>query len=258
MTPYLRIPLLLVFLAITPTLWAQVRISGTVFEMNKTFPLASVSVLTNTGRGTVTDSSGHYSIVVSENDSIYFSYLGRPTPKYAVSSINALNQFDIALHVNVTTLREIRVMPRDYRIDSLQNRQDYAKVFDYKKPGLGLSTASPASGNFGVGLDLDQLINVFRFRKNRSMAAFQERLEREEQDKYVAYRFSRAKIIKITGITGPDLDTFVRYYSPPYEAVAVASEYELLDYMKKAGEQYKRIRAMGGKISGRKEDWLDW
>ncbi|MBC6491990.1 carboxypeptidase-like regulatory domain-containing protein [Flavihumibacter stibioxidans] len=258
MKPYLRIPLLLVFLAFTQPILAQVRISGTVFEMNKTFPLASVSVLTNTGRGTLTDSNGHYSIVVAEDDSIYFSYLGRPTPRYAVSSINALNQFDIALHVNVTTLREVRVMPRDYRFDSVQNRQDYAKAFDFKKPGIGLSSASPASGNFGVGLDLDQLINVFRFRRNRSMAAFQDRLVQEEQDKYVAYRFSRAKIIKITGITGADLDTFIRYYSPPYEAVTVASEYELLEYMKKAGEQYKRIRAMGGKISGRKEEWLDW
>lgn len=233
---------------------AQVRISGTVYEMNKIFPLGSVSVLSTSGRGTVTDSMGRYSIVVPEDDSLYFSYLGRPTPKYAVSSIPATSQFDISLHVNVTTLREIRVMPKDYRIDSMQNRQDYAKVFDYKKPGLALSSANPASGNFGVGLDINELINVFRFRRNRSMAAFQDRLLTEEQDKYIAYRFSRAKIIKITGLTGPDIDTFYRYYAPPYEAVVAASEYELLDYMKKAAEQYKRIRNIGGKISGKRED----
>lgn len=246
--------LLLLTLLLVQNLQAQVRVSGTVFEMNKLFPLGSVSVLTTGGRGTVTDSSGRYSIVTDDTDSIYFSYLGKATPKYAVSSIPSHSQFDISLHVNVTTLREIRVMPKDYRIDSMQNRQDYAKVFDFKKPGLALSSANPASGNFGVGLDINELINMFRFRRNKSMAAFQDRLLTEEQDKYVAYRFSRAKIIKITGLTGPDLDTFYRYYAPPYEAVVVASEYELLDYMKKAGEQYKRIRAMGGKINGRKED----
>ncbi|MCU0385425.1 MAG: carboxypeptidase-like regulatory domain-containing protein, partial [Flavihumibacter sp.] len=242
--------LVLLCLLLANLLQAQVRVSGTVYEMNKLFPMGSVSVLTSSGKGTVTDSSGRYSIVVNEKDSIYFSYLGKATPKYAVNSIQSLSQFDISLHVNVTTLREIRVMPKDYRIDSMQNRQDYAKVFDYKKPGLALSSANPASGNFGVGLDINELINMFRFRRNRSMAAFQDRLLAEEQDKYVAYRFSRAKIIKITGITGPDLDTFYRYYAPPYEAVVAASEYELLEYMKKAGEQYKRIRAMGGKISG--------
>lgn len=248
------IPILLLCLTGPATVHAQVRISGTVFEMNRIFPLGSVSVLTTSGRGTVTDSMGRYSIVVPEDDSLYFSYLGKPTPKYAVSTIPAYNQFDVSLHVNVTTLREIRVMPKDYRIDSMQNRKDYAKVFDYSKPGLSLSSANPASGNFGVGLDINELINVFRFRRNRSMASFQQRLLTEEQDKYVAYRFSRAKIIKITGITGPDIDTFYRYYAPPYEAAVAASEYELLDYMKKAGEQYKRIRQMGGKISGKRED----
>jgi hypothetical protein len=246
--------ILVSLLLLVNTLQGQVRVSGTVYEMNKLFPLGAVSVLTSSGRGTVTDSSGRYTITVSDKDSIYFSYLGKATPKYAVSNIQLPSQFDISLHVNVTTLREIRVMPKDYRFDSMQNRQDYAKVFDYKKPGIALSSANPAIGNFGVGLDINQLINMFRFRRNRSMAAFQDRLLTEEQDKYIAYRFSRAKIIKITGITGPDLDTFYRYYAPPYEAVVAASEYELLDYMKKAGEQYKRIRAMGGKISGRKED----
>ena len=88
------------------------------------------------------------------------------------------------------------------------------------------------------------------------MAAFQDRLEREEKEKYVAQYFSRAKIRKVTGLSGPDIDTFSRYYSPPYEYIHVATEYELLEYMKKAGEQYKRIKAIGGKIYGRKEE--DW
>lgn len=235
---------------------AQVRVTGTVFEMNRSFPLANVSVLSAKGRGTVTDSLGHYSLVVSEDDSLYFSYLGRPTPKYAVTTIPSIQQFDVSLHVNVTTLKEVRVMPPSYKRDSLQNRLDYAKAFDFRKPGLGISSSPPGSGNFGVGLDLNQLINVFRFRKNRSMAAFQERLETEEKEKYVEQYFSRAKIRKVTGLSGADIDTFSRYYAPPYEYVIVASEYELLEYMKKAGEQYKRIRNLGGKIYGRKDD--DW
>lgn len=235
---------------------SQVRVTGTVFEMNRSFPLGNVSVLSVKGRGTVTDSLGRYSIIVAEDDSIYFSYLGKPTPRYAINTIPSLQQFDVSLHVNVTTLKEVRVMPPSYKRDSIQNRLDYAKAFDFKKPGLGISSSPPASGNFGVGLDLDQLINVFRFRRNRSMAAFQDRLEREEKEKYVAQYFSRAKIRKVTGLSGPDIDTFSRYYSPPYEYIQVATEYELLEYMKKAGEQYKRIKALGGKIYGRKEE--DW
>jgi hypothetical protein len=234
--------------------FSQVKVTGTVYEKNRSFPLENVSVLSVKGRGTVTDSMGHYTLIVAEDDSLYFSYLGKPTPTYAVTSIPSIQQFDVSLHVNVTTLKEVRVMPPSYKRDSLQNRLDYAKAFDFKKPGLGISSSPPASGNFGVGLDLDQLINVFRFRKNRSMAAFQERLETEEKEKYVEQRFSRAKIRKVTGLTGADIDTFSRYYSPPYEYVIVATEYELLEYMKKAGEQYKRIRNLGDKIYGKQDD----
>lgn len=238
-------------------LHAQVKVSGTVFEMNRTIPLSNVSVLTSRGRGTITDSNGHYTLVVADNDSIYFSYLGKPTPKYAVGSIPAVHQFDVSLHVNVTTLREVKVRPRSYSQDSAQNRLDYAKAFDFQKPGLGISSSPPASGNFGVGLDINELINVFKFRKNRSMAAFRDRLLREEQEKYVESRFSRAKVRKVTGLTGPDIDTFIRYYSPSVEFVQIATEYQLLEYMKKAGIQYKRIRAIGGKIEGRREDEWD-
>jgi hypothetical protein len=246
---------ILIFLVLTcfPA-FSQVRITGTVFEKNRTFPLSNVSVLSSNGRGTVTDSMGHYSIVVSEDDSLYFSYLGKPTPKYAVTSIPAVYQFDVSLHVNVTTLKEVRVTPRNYKRDSIQNRLDYAKAFDFQKPGLGISSSPPGSGSFGVGLDLDQLINAFRFRRNRSMAAFRDRLVLEEQEKYVENKFSRAKVRKVTGLTGPDIDTFMRYYSPPYEYVQIATEYELLDYMKRAGEQYKRIKNLGGKIYGKKEE----
>src|ERR1700712_1182012 len=112
----------------------QVTIKGAVYNMTHTKPLQSVSVTSTSGRGTVTDSSGNYSITLNENDSISFSYLGRQTVKYPVKMINAYNNFDIALHVEPTELKTVRVAPRDYHMDSLQNRQDYAKYFDYKKP----------------------------------------------------------------------------------------------------------------------------
>ncbi len=51
----------------------------------------------------------------------------------------------------------------------LQNRKDYEKIFNFKKPGLEITEG--ADGN--AGLDLDALINMFNFKKNRRMLAFQ-------------------------------------------------------------------------------------
>lgn len=217
---------------------AQVIIRGKVFDMSRTIPLASVSVMSSSGNGTTTDSTGSYMILVNENDSIWFSYLNKPTPKFGVASINKFNAFDVALHVPVTELKEVRVMPRSYKRDSLQNRLDYAKAFDYKKPGISLS--APPNSSFGVGLDLDAFINMFNFRKNRRMAQFRQRLLREEEDKFIDHRFSKALVKKITGLTGPSQDEFMKKYRPSLEFTRFSTDYEFAEYIKLAWQEYER------------------
>jgi hypothetical protein len=216
----------------------QITIKGTVYNMTRTKPLQSVSVVSTFGRGAVTDSSGHYSITLSEDDSLSFSYLGRETFKYPVKMINAYNDFDIALHVEPTELKTVRVAPKDYHMDSLQNRQDYAKYFDYKKPKFKLT--DPNSGGTGVGLDLDEIINMFRFDRNRRLAAFQKRLIQDEQDKFVDHRFNHVLVRKITHLTGPELDTFMIKYKPSFRFTQTSTDYDFDEYIKLAYKQYKK------------------
>jgi cell division protein FtsI/penicillin-binding protein 2 len=215
----------------------QVTIHGTVFNMYKTRPLDAVTVLCSCGRGTTTDSNGNYIIRVDQSDSLRFSYLGRATQMFPVSMMNSTTGFDIALHVNPTELSEVRVAPRNYRMDSLQNRIDYEKIFNYTKPGLSLSDGSSGSG---VGLDLDQLINMFRFKRNRRLAAFQARLIEDEQDKFIDHRFTHYIVKKITGLDGNALDSFMYRYRPSFQFTKIATDYEFYDYIKLAYQEYKR------------------
>jgi len=217
---------------------AQVIIKGRVYDISRTQPLPAVSVLSSSGTGTVTDSSGNYTILVNETDSIWFSYLNKPTPKFAVSAINQFNGFDISLHVPITELKEVKVMPRNYKRDSIQNRLDYAKAFDFHKPGISLS--NPSSGAFGVGLDLDAFINMFNFRKNRRMAHFQQRLIQEEQDKFIDHRFTKALVRRITKLSGAEQDDFMKRYRPSLEFTSTATDYEFAEYIKLAWQEYER------------------
>lgn len=217
----------------------QVTVRGTVYNMYRTRPLDAVSVMSTSGRGTITDSNGNYSIVVNQNDSIYFSYLGRSTQKFAVREINHFVGFDIALHVNPTELNEVRIAPRDYHLDSLRNRQEYEKVFDYKKPGFAIT--SPNSG-LGVGVDLDALINMFKFNKTRRMLAFQRRLEEEEQDKFIDHRFNRSIVKKITHLDDDEIDSFMVKFRPSYEFTKTATDYVFYDYIKLAAKEYRAIK----------------
>jgi hypothetical protein len=228
---------------------AQVRISGRVYDYSKYNPLEAVSVMSTSGSGTVSDSTGRYSIIVNEKDSIWFSYLNKPTPKYPVRSIQNMQNFEISLHVNATELKEVRVMPRNYRLDSIENRQEYAKAFNFHKPGIGSSLNLAPGG--GVGLDLDEFIDMFKFRRNRRMLAFQNQLLQEEEQKYIDHRFNRALIIKLTQLRGPALDTFIVQYRPTIDFVENATDYEFQDYIKKSFRHYQLYINMKHELEGK-------
>lgn len=228
------------------TAWGQVKVSGTIFDITKHIPLEAVSILSNSGAGTISDSMGRYSIILNENDSIWFSYLNRPTPKYPVRQIPLGQYFDISLHVNAVELKEVRVMAPNYRLDSIRNREEYAKAFNFRKPGLG-SSINPTTG--GVGLDLNELIQSFQFRKNRRMLAFRNRLLQEEEERYIDSRFSRALIIKLTGLKGKALDDFVQHYRPTVEFIESSTDYELQQYIKQSYSHYQRYIDMQRRLN---------
>ena len=144
------------------------------------------------------------------------------------------------MHVDPTDLKTVRVTPKDYHMDSLHNRQDYAKYFDYKKPKFKIS--DPGNGENGVGLDLDEIVNMFRFNRNRRLAAFQKRLIQDEQDKFVEHRFNHVLVRKITHLTGTELDAFMAKYKPSFRFAQSSSDYDFDEYIKLAYIQYKKAK----------------
>ena len=188
----------------------------------------------------MTDSLGRYQISVGEKDSIWFSYLGKPTPKYPVLKILDVTQFDIALRLKSDVMKEVIVRNRNYRQDSIQNRKDYAKVFDFHRPNIASLTSI---GPTGAGIDLDELIRVFQFRKNKSMEKFKARLEEQEHEKFIDHRFNRALVRRLTGLDGTELDIFMVRYRPSYLYTLTANEYDFQVYIKKCFSLYKPARS---------------
>jgi hypothetical protein len=235
---YIAICLLMVLISIAPQASAQYRVKGRVLDSSRTWPIERVTVQSTGGRATITDSTGAYTINVAEKDSIWFSYLGKPTPKYPVLKIADVNQFDIALHLKSDVMREVRIKTRNYKEDSVQNRRDYAKAFNFQRPSLGTMTSISGAG---VGFDVQEIIRLFQFRKNRSMERFRERLEQEERDKFVDRRFSRGLVKRLTGITADEeLADFMRKYRPTFDFTTSTSDYEFQYFIKIAYQEYKK------------------
>lgn len=218
---------------------AQYKVKGTVYDSSRLYPIELVTVQSTGGKLATTDTAGKYSIEVAEKDSVWFSFLGKPTPKYPVLKIADVMQFDIALRLKSDVMKEVKIKTRNYKEDSLQNRRDYARAFGFHRPSLGSMTSVTSSG---AGFDLQEIFRLFQFRKNKSMALFKARLEREERDKFIDRRFSKGLVKRLTGIQKEDeLAAFMKKYRPTYEFTAGTSDYEFQYYIKIACEEFKKL-----------------
>jgi len=221
------------------TLRAQFTLAGQVFDSSRINPVEGVRVISTSGLFTVTDTVGRYSLRVMNTDSVTFFYRNKPTLKFAVSTIPDPAHFNISLHVTVKgkyrTMKEVIVYGKSYRQDSMENRETYGDVFDFRKPGVRTSVSPDGV----AGADVNEIINMFRFKRNKRLRAFQLRLESQEKEKYVNYRFSKTHVRRITGLEGTRLDSFMIRYRPDYEFVSQADDLVLDQYILNASYRYK-------------------
>ncbi len=220
---------------------AQLTISGTVFDSSKTIPVKGVTIQSSTGIMTITDSIGHYNIVATDKDSLTFIYQNKPTAKFAVKKIEDIGNFNISLLVNITekfkTLKEVRVFSRSFREDSITNRNEYSKYFNFQKPGI--STTSSEYGG-GAGLDLDEFINIFRFKRNKRLKYMQSRVLEQEHENYINYRFNKNTVKRITHLEGEDLNKFMLSYRPDFDFTQNSSTVTFYQYILNSSYKFKR------------------
>lgn len=229
---------------IANALAGQIMISGTVYDSTKIYGVTGVFVKSTGGSTAFTDSVGIYHIYVAEPDSISFTYRNKPTIKFPVKTIMNYNEFNISLRVRVfekyRPLKEVIVYSKSYKQDSAENRLTYSKIFDSKKPGLH-STFTPGSP---PGLDLDQLINIFHFRRNKQNLAFQKRMIEQEQENYINYRFNGVLVKRITGLSGTLLETYLFRYRPSYGFVISSTQLEFYEYILNTSYEFKKLNGI--------------
>jgi len=219
---------------------AQLLVKGTVYDISKTNPVENVRVVSSSGIFSITDSLGHYQIMATEKDSLSFFYNNKPTQKFSLSKILDLEHVDVSLHIAASqkykTLKEVKVFSKSYQEDSIENRRIYSNIFNYNNPEV-----STISGGGMAGIDINELINLFRVRRNKNLRSFQQRLQLEEQENYIDYRFNKVWVKRMTGLQTPRLDSFLIWYRPSYVFVSACDEIMLIEYVLKAKEHFKTL-----------------
>lgn len=219
---------------------AQLRISGTVYDISKINLVEKVRVTSSSGFFAYTDSMGRYSIATNENDSLFFTYHNKSTLGFSLRQVTDPDHFDVSLHIAVNSkfkaLKEVIVFAKSYREDSIENRRYYRSVFDFEKP----NDDAVISGGV-TGYDLDGIIQAFQFKKNKRMRALQARLEADEREKYIDYRFNKPMVRRVTGLNAPLLDSFMVWYRPSYSIAKLCDEVSFYQYVLQAYYQFKKI-----------------
>jgi len=233
--------LLLLLTLLAGSVAAQHTISGTVYDSSRTIPVKGVTVKSTNGMVTLTDSLGRYAIAANDKDSLTFIYHNKATNWFSVKKIDAPNSFDISLHITLTekfrTLKEVRVFSKSYQQDSITNREEYSKAFNYSKPGIS-TNSSPYSGT--PGLDLDEFINIFRFKRNKQLQHLQARVLEQEQESYISYRFNKNLVKRVTHLEGKNLDTFMIRYRPTFSFLQLSTTPTFYQYILNASYEFRR------------------
>ncbi len=226
------LPILLAVLIVArSSVFGQMEVHGTVYDRSRYFAMPGVSVISTSGHGTMTDSTGQYHLRVTRKTPSISPILEGPPPNSRSGTSSANSPMDISLAVAVDSLPLVVVRPKPYRYDSMANRDEYRKIFDYEPDYVG-------QGEGGAGINLDML---FGARRNRQMLALKARLIEEEQEKYVDYRFNRTLVRQITGLDRPALELFMHMYRPTYDFVkSCENEYEFYKYIKDCGIYFMR------------------
>lgn len=220
-------------------------VSGTVLDSSRRYIVAAVKVTSTSGTIVYTDSSGSYTILVSKSDSINFTYRNKSTIWFPVRDIKYGYPFDVALQVSMADkykmLKEVIVIKKSYREDSTEFRNKYNKVLGTSRGGFRISDGPSAALGGTPGFDPNEIINMFRFRRNRNLRMLQDRLMTEEQDKFINYRFSKSLVKRITGLKdGRDLETFMKAWRPDYEFTAYSTDLEFHTYILEAYRAWQK------------------
>jgi hypothetical protein len=219
---------------------AQV-ITGRVLGDTTNKPITA-TIVTRSGHQTSSNANGEFSIPVSGiGDTIKVFAIGYKIYLFPVRDLAKTNII-IRLKPISIMLRDVVIRAeRNHKKDSINLRKDYAQVFNYQPPKLADAfVAPPQNVPFAfVSIDLITVFNVLT-KKSDPTYKLKKELLKDEQGDYIATRYNRGLVTRITGLKGDSLNTFMDKYYPTVDWVKKTSDYDIIQYIKAKAIEFRK------------------
>ncbi len=203
------------------------NISGIIYKKSYNEKVAQVMV-TNTTRKILATSNnqGVFHIQAAKGDTLLFQKAEHTSQTFVISGPYDVN---IYMQPNIT-LGEVTVREQSKKQELDETLNQYRKqgVFANGKPKALSFLGSPLTGMY-------ELLGTGPKRARH----FAEYSKNELQQIEINKKYNKAAIKKLTPLPDEEIEDFMNYFSPSYEAVKNWNDYDLINYIKKSYDYYK-------------------
>jgi hypothetical protein len=233
-----------------------VRVSGRVLDQYDGKPIPYVSVFNKrTVRGTMTDSSGYFSIIINRKDTLYFSSLGYKPAKLTVPEDIRSNLyfFNLSLDTKTFVLKTVHVYgltkKEQFKKDFVEHsteltveEQNVKKNFpQYQKtPTIQPSDLLPA---IKINGPISALYEQFS-KEGKSRRKLEELKAEDSKEEKIQKRFNEETVGSLTGFKGDTLKDFMVFCKFGPNFILNSPDYDFIIAINKRKEQYKQIKGI--------------
>lgn len=204
---------------------------------------------------TLTNAKGYFSLPgFHAGDTVNISHLGYKSYRLLLTKQVFTDTLLVYLQPMSVVLKSVTVRgSRNYKLDSLRNRQMFASVFAYKAPGLKDAfihnanlaytpnnyITNPNNTTAIASINVLQVISLLG-KKKAPVSKLQKTLIADEQYNYVNRSFSRQRVMALTPLKGDSLDRFMDKYRPSVTQAKMMTDYELNMYIKNSYTEFTK------------------
>ncbi len=229
------------------------ELKGVVKDVNSRLPIANAQVITSKAT-TLTNSEGKFVLKdVKLGVILVVRIMGYETIELTINKLS--DTLRIYLRQNAIALKEIEIKTkRNFKLDSLAIRKEYANAFVYKGPSISdmfierdinydspFGFTNPRSTASLASINVLQVLSLFG-KKQAQTSRLKQTLVRDEELNYIDHVFSKEKVKSLTGLEGEQLIKFMNIYRPSILSLKKMTGYELTIYIKKSYEEFVKIK----------------
>ena len=204
----------------------------------------------NSEKGTTSDVQGHFRMLAAPGDSLEFRMIGYIDTTLSYAQVKALH-FKVPLKERVYRLRQVNVQANRFRKPFAPEKTPDDPYLGYRsvKPS-GRSAqkqevgAAPIPGGVAVSGAITALANKFN-KKEQQRERIRQLKEQERMKKYYKalfdYWFDKEIVQEITGLSGTELNRFLKFCSPSLAFLEETTEYEAIMAIQDYYRKYRNI-----------------